>query len=105
MDINATLLTSLLEIMKNKNVVEKDCLKSCEINTSFFSDWKAGRLKSPSFDKIYRICQYLDISIDTLIQYDNKPSNQQELLNLYSKLNSHEQKLVLSLVRILCSYK
>ena len=105
MDINATLLSSLLEIMKNKNIVEKDCLKSCEINTSFFSDWKAGRLKSPPFDKIYRICKYLNISIDTLIQSDIEPSNHQVLLDLYSKLNAHEQEVVLSLVKILCSYK
>ena len=72
-------------------------------STSFFSDWKSGKLKSPSFDKIYRISLYLGLSLDNLIinestskqkfeYHQNSFSpDQQELLDLYNQLDPIKQ--------------
>ncbi len=61
------LLNNILTAIKEQGMREKDCLIKAEINTSYFSDWKAGRLKSPTIDKIFRISQVLGITIDSLI--------------------------------------
>lgn len=99
MNINAKLLDSILEEIKTKHLTEKDCLKSCDINTSFLSDWKSGKIKSPAFDKIYRISMYLGLSLDKLMiteqNLDSKQNNlspdQQELLDLYNQLDPIKQ--------------
>lgn len=66
MDINQKLLEFLLYSLDKRNLTEKECLLRSGINTSFFSDWKSGKVKSPSFDKIYRILKTLKIPISDL---------------------------------------
>lgn len=77
------MLNSILSELSQRNISEKECLIGSNISTSFFSDWKAGRLKSPSFDKIFRISLFLDVSIDSLVQ-----NNPQKNISITSNSNS-----------------
>ena len=82
------------------------------IKPSSITGWK-NEGSYPSSKYIQKISEFLNVSIEYLITgKDNLipnslaiTSEEQELLDLYSKLNAHEQEVVLSLVKILCSYK
>ena len=82
------------------------------IKPSSITGWK-NEGSYPSSKYIQKISEFLNVSIQYLItgKDDFIPNNsiftheQQELISSFTKLNSHEQELVLSLVRILCSYK
>lgn len=66
MDISSRAREVILATIQNKGLTEKQCATDCGLSSGFFADWKAGRVKSPSFDKIYKICKYLEMSIDSL---------------------------------------
>ena len=98
------LLNNILYFLKSKGISEKECLIRSNISTSFFSDWKAGRLKSPTFDKIFRISQTLEVSIDTLLSpektgnillltYDLSP-DEYNLLHTYRTMDETGKKLL-----------
>lgn len=111
-ELTNVLLENILFAIKNQGILEKDCLLKAGINTSYFSDWKAGRLKSPTIDKIFRISQVLGVSIDSLLGIsqsqdkvlaENKYSTQSELtpdedvlLNTYRDMTSQGKKLLLN---------
>lgn len=65
--ITDVLLKNILEIIRTNGISEKDCLVKSNLSSSYFSDWKAGRLKSPTIDKVFRISQVLGVSIDSLL--------------------------------------
>lgn len=67
-------LERILELVKDNGITEKECLRACKINLSFFTDWKNGKLKTPSFDKISRIADYFEVSTDYLIGRTDDPT-------------------------------
>lgn len=98
------LLNNILYFLKSKGISEKECLIRSNISTSFFSDWKAGRLKNPTFDKIFRISQTLEVSIDTLLSsekventslltHDLSP-DEYNLLHTYRTMDETGKKLL-----------
>lgn len=93
-DINKILLSSILTELQSRNISEKECTLGSNVSQSFFSDWKAGRSKAPSFDKIYRIAQFLNLSIDTLIGN-----------NTHSETSIYNGKLSLDEINLLDMYK
>lgn len=98
------LLNNILFFLKSKGISEKECLIRSNISTSFFSDWKAGRLKSPTFDKIFRISQTLEVSIDTLLSPQKKENtsllthdlspDEYNLLHTYRTMDETGKKLL-----------
>lgn len=102
----------ILDIIVNsipKDKSEKDCLKACGINTSFLTDWKNGRIKNPSYDKIVKLAVFLNIDLYQLfigqksntIQYNNNVSPsldivEQSLINDFRKLYTENQNVILS---------
>ena len=98
------LLNNILYFLKSKGISEKECLIRSNISTSFFSDWKASRLKNPTFDKIFRISQTLEVSIDTLLSsekventslltHDLSP-DEYNLLHTYRTMDETGKKLL-----------
>ena len=66
MEIYDILLSVIQHVLAEKHITEKDCCANSGVNRSFFSDWKSGRSKRQAFDSIYRICKFLNISIDNI---------------------------------------
>ena len=56
----------IVRTLADRKIPDSVCLKECGINPVFLSDWKTGKSKSPSFDKVYRIFRYLGLSLDDL---------------------------------------
>ena len=103
---NLQLYLRIKDLIDKNGINNNKLLTDCKINSSFLNDLKTKNVK-PSIEKILKIADYFNVSLDYLIKGSNTINNSthQELLDLYSKLNAHEQEVVLSLVKILCSYK
>lgn len=57
----------LFKIMKKKNVSQYELANITGIGQSTISDWKTKKT-NPSADKLMKICDALDISIEELLQ-------------------------------------
>ena len=84
-------LITILAELNLRGITEKECLLRAGVNTSLLTDWKKGRFKYPSYDKMVKIAQYLDISLDYLLTGIEPPpkeltEDQHELLKLYDAL-------------------
>ncbi len=66
MNSSYEILDILLQYIQKNGTTEKQCLIDCNINTSFLTDWKNGRLKNPSYDKIVKLAKYLNIDLNLL---------------------------------------
>lgn len=98
------MLNRIFKAIEQRNSTAKECLIRSKVNTSFLSDWKNGKIKSPPFDKIYRISRYLDLSLDFLAgsedinknqQHSNLSDTEKSLLDDFKKLDKREQQIVL----------
>lgn len=93
------ILKQILNAIEQRRISEKECLVKSQVNTSFLSDWKNGKIKSPPFDKIYRIARFLNLSLDLLADNTPPPSQlpepEQFLLNGFRKLDQLEQQIIL----------
>lgn len=115
--ITDVLLKNILDTIRTNGISERDCLVQANLSSSYFSDWKAGRLKSPTIDKIFRISRVLGVSIDSLLDIsqseeevssENMYSKQNELtpdedvlLNTYRDMTSQGKKLLLNEMKYL----
>lgn len=93
------MLKQILNAIEQRRISEKECLVKSQVNTSFLSDWKNGKIKSPPFDKIYRIARFLNLSLDLLADNTPPPSQlpepEQFLLNGFRQLDQLEQQIIL----------
>lgn len=110
-NINTILLTNILNIISTKGITEKECLEKAGLSTSYLSDWKSGKSKNPTFDRIYRIANALNEPIDKLIspsnssiEYipcDNLSPDEYALLNIYREMDEAGKKLLQDQMRYL----
>ncbi|MDE6835189.1 MAG: hypothetical protein K2J39_13230 [Ruminococcus sp.] len=86
MNNSQAILSILLQYIQKNGTTEKQCLIDCNINTSFLTDWKGGRLKNPSYDKIVKLAGYLNIDLNLLFLGENNSKT--------SELTDDEQELI-----------
>ncbi len=84
MNDSQKILNIIIKNVKESNLSEKECLLACGINTSFLTDWKNNKVKFPSYDKLVKIAQYLNIDLYELFLGEAK--------NSFSKLSPEEQE-------------
>lgn len=72
MNSSEDILNILRNSIKSQGFTEKECLQATQINTSFLTDWKKGKIKAPSYDKIVKLAVYLQLSLDFLLRGDAK---------------------------------
>lgn len=98
------ILEKIFKAIVEQRITAKECLLKSSVNTSFLSDWKNGKIKSPPFDKIYRIAKFLNLSLDYLtdnnisdsrIRENESSDNEKSLLEDFKKLEKREQQIVL----------
>ena len=58
------------ELIKPKGITCYKLSKELEIAPSVFSDWKSGK-SMPKTDKLIKISDYLDVSVDVFIRENN----------------------------------
>lgn len=98
------ILETILKAIEKRGVTEKECLVSSHVNTSFLSDWKKEKIKSPPFDKIYRISKYLNLSLDKLAnnglsqaepQSPRLSEQERFMVDSFRKMDPLEQQIIL----------
>lgn len=93
MNNSQEILNILLQNIQRKGITEKACLNECNINTSFLTDWKNGRLKNPSYDKIVKISIFLNLDLNYVFgKINDSPTKREiELLRLFRLLPEEQQ--------------
>lgn len=69
---NIHIATTIKKLCKSKNITISTLLIDCRLTKSFIYDLEK-RATSPSCDKISRIADYLDCSVDYLLGRTDKP--------------------------------
>ena len=100
-------IDSLIEIMKNKGVSQKELTDYLGISQSQFSSWKSGQ--SSSYLKyIARISEFLNVTPNEILGQKNKPTTNGELnpttaqiVELLERLTPEEQKAAAEFLRLL----
>lgn len=106
MDISRCLRDVILEAIKSRGITEKQCADACGLSNGFFADWKAERVKCPSFDKVFKMCKYLGVSMDSLALEHPTPIcavegsahsvDEERLLERFGHLDDDGRELVLA---------
>lgn len=93
------ILDIIMQYIAKSGKTAKECLVSCNINTSFLTDWKNSKIKTPSYDKVVKLAEFLKIDICWLFTGKEKklalPEDEQKLIDHYNRLPPTEKiKLV-----------
>ena len=92
-------------LCKNKGIKIAELSRETEINKTLFSDLKREKTKSLSLDKLIKIADYFEVSLDDLvgrkkITPDDKSSEViKEIIKLFSVMSAEQQALYLSLAQ------
>ena len=99
MNNSQEVLNIIMQYIAKSGKTAKECLISCDINTSFLTDWKSGKIKAPSYDKIIKLADFLDIDICWLFTGKEKspslPEDKGRLLEMYDMLTDMEKGEIL----------
>ena len=92
-------------LCQEKGIKIADLSRETGTTKSNFSDLKSGKIKSLSLDKLIKIADYFEISLDDLvgrkkITPDDKSSEViKEIVKLFSVMSAEQQALYLSLAQ------
>ena len=91
------ILQIFLDAIKKKDITEKECLISSNVNTSFFTDWKNRKSSKPAYDKVVAIANYLGIDLNYLFNDEdtsfakNITDNEKQMITYYRSLSDFER--------------
>lgn len=84
----------ILFLIDKNNINAKKLTCDLELSSSAITDWKKGKGR-PSIDAIIKISKYFNVTSDWLLTGEDEilslPTDQQELLDLYSQLDPIKQ--------------
>lgn len=111
MNSSQEILDIIIHYIDKSGKTEKECLISCGINTSFLTDWKKGKLKTPAYDKIVKLAIFLEIDIEWLFTgKEKRPSTElndedaAELMDIFSDLSEREKGELIGYARRMHEY-
>ena len=85
-------------LMMQRQMNKADLSKAVGVSTGNLSDWANGR-SSPSMDKLIKVADYFDVSLDYLTGRDDRFPNPTpetfELIRIYEKLDREGKAVVL----------
>lgn len=93
-DINI-LLNNIEQLISQKNISKMEFYKDISISPGSFGDWRSGKSK-PSVKTLNKLATYFNCSLDELLEnkktYTDLNKNQEEILDIFNKLNEYYQK-------------
>lgn len=111
MNNSQEILDIIMQKITKSGLTAKECLISCDINTSFLTDWKNGKTKTPSYDKIIKLAEYLDIDFyylflgieknNDMTKTNSLSSEESELLQYFRKLSVQERSRLIGRAELL----
>ena len=98
-------IPKLFNLMNEREITDKDLSVAIGASTGNVSDWKSGR-STPAAEKLFVLAKYFDVSIDYLLDLDDRPNRKsempediQELLNLYDEITPRQQGEVIGYIK------
>mgnify|MGYP000045704054 CR=1 FL=1 len=82
-------IDNLMKILKERNIKQSELCEKANIPKSNINHWKNGT--QPTIDKVIKIAEILNVSIDYLIYGEEKESRLEKLYNMATK---DEQKII-----------
>lgn len=92
-------------LCKSKGVKIADLSRETGTTKSNFSDLKSGKIKSLSLDKLIKIADYFDISLDELVGRKKRTPDaeasevQNEIIKLFASMTEEQQNLFFALAQ------
>lgn len=68
----STFSNRLKNLRTNKNIMQKEMAKYLELATLSYQRYEYGE-REPSFDKLIKLCDYFDVSVDYILGRTDKP--------------------------------
>ena len=95
-------IEKLEETLKQKHLTMNKLAKGIDYSQSATSQWKKGRM--PQIDVLKKICEYLNVSADYLLDLDKTPppiltDQEQELLEHFRQCDDGTKKATCLLVK------
>ena len=88
------------EIITEKKIRPAHIARDLGLSPVLFSEWKSYK-SAPKIDKLQKIAEYLDVSVETLMWGNNKKielsPKEEQLLELFKTLSDEQIDLLLSL--------
>lgn len=82
-----------------KGIKPSSMMKDLGFSSGLFSQWKSG-LQKPSMEKIEKIAEYLNVSVDYLLGSDESPANEH-----YRRLQALTPEQRLLLENMMCQFE
>lgn len=112
---NESFVNRIDELLEKKGINRAKLLRETELSESTLRGWKRGVL--PGVEPVYKVAQYLNVSVEYLLNGDNQdlviaeetqPYNddtpiEDKLLDYFRKLNEKDKKLLYSICCLLSS--
>ena len=104
MDFAEQAKSLIISTLEERGISDRACLVGSGLAMTFLADWRSGKVRNPSFDKVCAIFKYLGLSLDTMsavepfeVSDDEKMTeDEMELLRLYRMVDREGKTLVLS---------
>ena len=102
---NDPVLLRIMELLKAKQITEKEMLASLGYSSSTFTKWKYNNVRTYR-DHINEIADYLEVSseyltqgVDDFVNMDTISSSELQLLKYYRKMGNEERNCLLETAR------
>jgi len=100
-------MENLKKIRKEKNITQIRLSIAAEVSQETISAYESGKAL-PSADTLIKIADFLDVSIDYLLDRSDNPSisnlnnknDYDEIINIFSKLDKDQKKDVINYAKI-----
>lgn len=89
LSLNIILLNNLTALIQASEMSEAQCLAKCGIHRNFMSNLRKGTLKHPSFECIYALAKFFNVSIDSLTQENYYTVLERKQFNIRRKYIIH----------------
>ena len=91
--------------LARQNITQKELCKRCGFNEGSFKN-RISKATFPTIDEVYRISQFLDVSIDKLVglQTTNLSENSLIIANKVNRLPQKYQMIILDMINSFIKY-
>ena len=80
-----------------------DMCASTGLTKAVISKWKGNSIRYPRLDTLIKICNYFDITLDTLIDFKKEKrvftDTEETMIKMITELNNEDKDMVASIIR------
>ena len=95
--------TKLLELRKNKNLLQREVAFACGLTTAAYGSYEKGD-REPTLKTLCKLADYFGITVDELLGrtpqlFDDARVDRPEIIELFNQLSAEEQQQVIGYMK------